>query len=307
MLIIDKIYRDICLPCCLFIVAAFMGAGVAEGRNLSLKEELMSYVRSCKAHIGIALITDANDTVCVNDGYRYPMNSVMKLYQAMAVADKLQKGGIPLDSMLSVSMKDLHAETYSPMHDEHADGDFHISLADVLRYSLQQSDNNACDILFDRITGISETDAYIRGLGLDGFAIRVDEKGMFANHDLSANNWNTPLTAAILINKLFTEKLFLPLYNDFLIETLNACSTGQNRLAKPLLKTGATIGHKTGTGFMSPDGFPQGINDVGFVKLPDGRHYAIAVFIESSCCDMDGTERMIADISSIVLKFMQGK
>ena len=58
---------------------------------------------------------------------------------------------------------------------------------------------------------------------------------------------------------------------------------------------------------MASDGFPQGINDVGFVKLPDGRHYAIAVFIESSCCDMDGTERMIADISSIVLKFMQGK
>ena len=66
------------------------------------------------------------------------------------------------------------------------------------------------------------------------------------------------------------------------------------------MQTNAVIGHKTGTGFTSLNGLPQGINDVGFVRLPTGRYYAIAVFIKSSQKNMVETEQIIADISEIV-------
>ncbi len=65
------------------------------------------------------------------------------------------------------------------------------------------------------------------------------------------------------------------------------------------METGAVIGNKTGTGFAS-DGLPLGINDVGFVRLPNQRSYAIAVFIRSSQVDMEATENMIGGISAIV-------
>lgn len=93
------------------------------------------------------------------------------------------------------------------------------------------------------------------------------------------------------------------IFQRFLTKTLNGCTTGENRLAKPLLPTNAVIGHKTGTGFPSADGHPQGINDVGFVRLPNGRSYSIAVFVKSSRYDMEKTERLIADVSEIVWRY----
>ncbi len=44
------------------------------------------------------------------------------------------------------------------------------------------------------------------------------------------------------------------------------------------------------------------VNDVGYVHLPDGRRYSIAVFIADSGYDMKTTEGFVADISAIVYK-----
>lgn len=265
-----------------------------------LKSKLEHYIQSCRAEIGVAVIMDAHDTICVNNASPYPMNSVLKLYQALAVADVLQKRGVALDSCILIEREELYSGTYSPLRDKYLSGKVSLSIAELLKYSLQQSDNIACDILFDRIVGLEETDKYIRTLGVEDFAIRANERDMFENHEASSKNWNYPLAAATLIYKLFTEPLYKPIYQKFLIETLVGCQTGKERLAEPFLQTNAVIGHKTGTGFTSLNGLPQGINDVGFVRLPTGRYYAIAVFIKSSQKNMVETEQMIADISEIV-------
>ncbi len=81
---------------------------------------------------------------------------------------------------------------------------------------------------------------------------------------------------------------------------MKTCEAGKNRLAMPLACTDAIIGHKTGTGFTLPDGRLMAINDVGYVHLPDGRSYSIAVFIENSGYDLPQTEAIIAEISKIV-------
>lgn len=273
-------------------------------KDNTLKSKLEHYIQSCHAEIGVAVIMDVHDTICVNNASPYPMNSVLKLYQALAVADVLQKRGIALDSCILIEPKDLYPGTYSPLRDKYPSGKVSLSIAELLVYSLQPSDNIACDILFDRIVGLEETDRYIRTLGVEDFAIRVNERDMFENHEVSRKNWNYPLAAATLIYKLFTESLYKPIDQKFLIETLVGCQTGEGRLAKPFLQTNVVIGHKTGTGFVSSNGLPQGINDVGFVKLPTGRYYAIAVFIKSSQKNMVETEQMIADISEMVYQYV---
>ncbi len=292
----NGIFRNIIYS---FIVAVTVFSG-ASAQEKQLKLALERYIRSCSAEIGVAVVTDRKDTICVNNEYPYLMNSVMKLYQAMAVAAVLQAQKISTDSLLCIQESELHPRTYSPMREAHPSGNFQIPIAGLLKYSLQQSDNNACDILFHHIIGIEATERYIQGLGIKNFAIRVNERDMYENHATSSENWNHPLSAALLINKLFTQQLYEPVYQNLLTETLISCTTGQNRLTKQLFPQRAVIGHKTGTGFSSPMGLPQGINDVGFVRLPNGRQYAIAVFIKSSPYDMQATEQMIADISEIV-------
>ncbi|MDE7378912.1 MAG: class A beta-lactamase [Paraprevotella sp.] len=281
-------------------IAVVMFPATSHAQGEALETVLDKYVRTHEAEIGIAVITDRHDTVCVNNNRRYPMNSVMKLYQAMAVANAMQRRGHRLDSVIAVRQNEMAGDTYSPMRDRYPSGDIHISVGDLLKYSLQQSDNNACDILFRHIISVAETDNYIRSLGVDGFSIAADEADMHADTSRVSDNWTRPLTAALLINRLFTEQLYDNEYWLFLLKTLNGCTTGASRLAKPFLSTNVVIGHKTGTGFPSADGHPQGINDVGFVRLPDGRCYSVAVFVKSSRYDMAETERMIAEISEIV-------
>lgn len=301
------IYRNIIKGLITFMTANIMLPVATQAQISAMKTTLKDYVRTHDADIGIAVITDRGDTVYVNNNRRYPMNSVMKLYQAMAVADMMQRRGHRLDSIITVSRKEMDEDTYSPMCDRYPNGNFRISIAELLKYSLQQSDNNACDILFRHVIDITETNRYIRSLGISGFAISATEADMHADTSLVNGNWNHPLAAAMLINRLFTEALYDNTYQHFLTETLNGCTTGENRLAKPLLPTNTEIGHKTGTGFPSADGHPQGINDVGFVRLPNGRSYSIAVFVKSSRYDMKETERLIADISEIVWREVRGK
>ena len=78
-----------------------------------------------------------------------------------------------------------------------------------------------------------------------------------------------------------------PLFRDaslqeFIIRTMTGCNTGPERLPKPLAATGAVIGHKTGSGDRNSTGALIGTNDIGFVQLPDGQHYTIAVFVKDS-------------------------
>jgi len=288
------------------ILATVMPHSTA-AKDFTLRKNIVGYVNSCRADIGVAVITDRHDTICVNNAELYPMNSVMKLYQAMAAADVLQRKGTPPDTAISIGQEEIHPTTYSPMRDRLPKGKIRMTVSELLKFSLQQSDNNACDILFGHIAGIAETNKYISSIGIEDFKICATEREMFSDNNMVYKNICSPLSAAMLINRLFTGHLFTNEYQRLLTETLNGCSTGTNRLPKPLIRTNAIIGHKTGTGFTSSDGFPQGINDVGFVQLPNGRHYSIAVFIKSSRCGMEETEQMIADISEIVYKAMSGR
>ena len=80
--------------------------------------------------------------------------------------------------------------------------------------------------------------------------------------------------------------------------------TGKDRLVAPLLDKKVTVGHKTGTGDLNAKGQQIGCNDIGFVLLPDGRIYSIAVFVKDSEENSQANSQIIADISRIVYKYV---
>ena len=282
-----------------------LGMLLTTNPSSELQTELENFISTCSAEIGVAVITDCGDTICVNAESPYPLHSVAKLHQAIAIADYLNNNEISLETKLAIQAYDLQPDTFSPLRDEHPSGEFAITIAELLKFSLQQSDNNACDLLFNRLLGIEATNAYIQSLGIEHFAIRHDERAMHANPQCANENWSTPQDAAELIYTLFTSNRFDNPYHRYIKSLLWGCETGKNRLAAPLSDTKARLAHKTGTGFDSEIGHPQEINDVGFVELPDGRHYAIAVFVKNSENELQTSEKMIADISAIVFRHFQ--
>lgn len=70
-----------------------------------------------------------------------------------------------------------------------------------------------------------------------------------------------------------------------------------------LLNTGATVAHKTSTGYKKTDGHLVGINDIAHIMLLDGRCYSTAVFVEKFAYGIKETNHLITDLSTIVLKY----
>lgn len=169
---------------------------------------------------------------------------------------------------------------------------------ELLAYMLQQSDNNASDIVLHGLGGTDYVERYLQRIGAKGVHVRNNEAEMHENNSLCYANSATPIGMASLMDKFDCE------FNDSVsIEIkrlMETCETGVNRLPKPLVGTSAIIGHKTGTGFTLPNGRLMAVNDAGYVHLSNGHHYAIAVFIENSGYEMTQTEAIIADISEIV-------
>lgn len=284
----------------LFIVTLSVLPVAAQINRAALEKQLKEVIAGKKAEVGIAVIINGKDTLTLNNDVRYPMMSVFKFHQALSVANYLEQNELPLSTLIHIRKSDLKPNTYSPLRDKYPQGDIDLSVGELLTYTLQLSDNNACDILFDYTGGTKKTDNYIRSLGIDHFSISQTEYDM--HRDLSAcyQNWTSPLDAAKLVELFVTRPLIADVYQEFIKHTMITCETGKDRLPKPLLNTKAVIGHKTGTGDINAEGQLIGINDVGFIYLPDGQRYTIAVFVKNSEESAPATAQIIADISQVV-------
>lgn len=268
-----------------------------------LEAKIREIADAADAQVGVALIIDGKDTLAVDGGGRYPLMSVMKFHQSVALLRYMDICGTGLDHELEIDKRDLRSGTWSPLRDEFPEGTV-MTVAELLRYTLQMSDNNACDILFDRFLDPHATDSTLRSLGLDGFAIDATEDEMHRDPDRCFDNWTTPLSAAALMDRLAAGTL--PVADaESLKEILLGCRTGEGRLPSPLKGTSARIGHKTGTSDMDENGRWTAVNDVGFVLLPDGRRYSIAVMVKDSGLGFEATEKIIADISAAVYEALR--
>lgn len=259
------------------------------------------------ARVGVAVIAPDGEMAVLNNQHRFPLMSVMKLHQAVAVLDSVGRSGLlSLDTPVRITADMLLKDTWSPMRDSFPDGTV-MPLAEVLRYSLQHSDNNACDILFDLFGTPVQMDSVLRSKGLDGFKIAYTEDDMHRDVNRSYDNCSTPLGVAQLIDRLLKWELLGVDETMFLVKTLAGCSTGNARIGGASLPAGTTIGHKTGTGDRNSRGKIIGVNDAGFVKVPGEAPYTLVVLVQDSGLSMAETERLIADISTIVYRYYMEK
>lgn len=279
---------------------------VSHDYKTGLEKELTAIADSAKGDVGIALIYDG-DTLTVNNDAIYPMMSVFKLHQAVALCRMFEENGTSLDSMMTLRRSELDPDTWSPMLKDHSGEEISLPMRRLLEYTLIESDNNASNEMFVRLMSPAACDSVIAGIIPRGsFEIRFNEAEMQNDHSRAYSNRTSPLGAAILIDRLFTDTLVGKSYQDFIKSALLRCQTGPDKISAALSETeGITIGHKTGSGYRDENGRLAASNDVAFVTLPDGRHYSLAVFVK----DFDGTDAeaaaTIARISAAVIKALE--
>lgn len=162
--------------------------------------------------------------------------------------------------------------------------------------------------MFERLVSVEETDSLITTvIPRSSFQITYTESEMSADHAKAYSNYTSPLGAAILMNRLFTDSLVSRDKQDFIKKTLGECETGKDRIVAPLLgKEGVTVAHKTGSGY-TENGILAAHNDVAYISLPNGTHYTLAIFVKDFKGDETQASKIAAKISAAVYSLLQDR
>lgn len=271
----------------------------AFAQERSLDREIRLLLADKDARVGVAVLFRDSLVVAHNAELRFPLLSVFKYPVALAVLHRMDRGGTSLDSLLDVRAEQLRPDTYSPLRDRFPARNLRISLGELLRYSVSMSDNNACDILIDYAGGIDSVNAYVRRLCVGDFTLVATEADMHVDLANQYLNAAAPATVTRLLQRADSALLFAPEYNAFLQKIMQETATGVDKL-KGLLPPSVVVGHKTGSSDRTPDGRKIGDNDAGYVILPSGERYYIAILISDSH-ESDATNAsIIARISRLV-------
>lgn len=269
-----------------------------QAQTTALQRQIQDLIRDADATVGVAVLTSGGESFAVNDTIGFAMLSTFKFPLAMAVLHQLDERGTPLDTALLITKADLLPDTYSPLRDSCPEGNFRLPVRRLIEYAITLSDNNACDILLRFIGGPAALQQYIRSIGIPGIAIAADEALMHRSPENVYLNHARPSSAALLIDRFLQGNLLSPAHQQFLKNTMIATSTGTDKL-RGMLPSSAIVGHKTGSSDRI-HGMKIADNDIGFVLLPDGTHYSIAVFVMNSRESDTANAALIARISKLV-------
>jgi beta-lactamase class A len=283
-------------------IAQQLGSG-----HEKLRKDLTQIIMPFKGKVGIVIVSiEDSAVIAINNNHHYPMLSVYKFPLALAVLDRVDKGTISLQQKIKITTEDLKANTWSPLRTKYPEGNIEMSIAELLDYTVSQSDNNTCDILFRFLGGTMQVNNYIHGLGISQISIAATEEEMSKSWDVQYTNWTEPLAMAKLLEGFYHGAYLSDSSTRFLMKLMVESSNSANRLKKYLPKH-VVLAHKTGTSNTNKAGMAAAVNDVGIVTLPDGRHLAITVFVSDSYEKFETNEAIIADISKTTLNYFMGR
>ena len=316
------------LPAALAICAPVLLHAQAADPNLArLRGEIERLSTPARGMVGVGIIhLESGRELFVNGAEPFPMASTFKVPVAVQLLDRVDKGQVRLDSMITLAPSDLHpgSGTLSSLFD---DPGVSLSLRNLIELMLLISDNSATDLVLKAAGGGRAVNERLAALGVSGISVDRPTIGLIADaigvKDLGPEReWTqagfrtraravtpeaqkaaatafyqdrrdtaTPEGMARLLQKVWRRQALTPASTDLLLDIMLRCETGAARI-KGLLPPTVEVMHKTGT-------LGIGVaNDVGIVRLPDGAgHVIITVFVKQSQADAAAQERVIAQVA----------
>lgn len=225
--------------------------------------------------------------------------SVFKFHVACAALDLVDKGKLSLDQKIFIKKSELY-NTWSPYKEKHPERNTEAALSEIIYYTVALSDNNLCDILIELVGGTQAVQKFMNSKGVKDFQIKYTERGMAINGwDSLFENYTTANSTVQLLKKFYDGKLLSKKSTDYLMKIMLGTKTGTNKIIEQLPK-GTPIAHKTGSSGKKDNFLTIAENDMGIITLPNGKHYAIAVYVSNSKESEAENCRIISDISKAV-------
>ncbi|WP_276877114.1 class A beta-lactamase, subclass A2 [Chryseobacterium joostei] len=290
----------------LFISLCLFSLHVKSQIIQDLRNKINTITSTKNATVGISVkgIED-KDTLSINGNKETPLMSVFKFHIALAVLNRVDKGKLKLNQKFFIKKEDLMPETWSPIREEYPEGNMYLTLDQLLRYTVSHSDNNGCDILLNIIGGTDSVQKFINQQGIKDFTIKVNEQQM-SSFDKFYLNTTTPLATTDLLEKFYNGKVLKKETTKYLYQIMVETSRGLTWM-KAGLPAGTELAHRTGISSRNENNLRAAMNDVGIVKLPNGKHFILSVYLKNINEEMAVTEKIIADISHAVWEYYTNK
>jgi beta-lactamase class A len=255
------------------------------------------------------------------------MQSVFKVPIALAVLGAVDRGALRLDASIRVGLADL-SPGVSPLAERvRRDGAQIVTLGELLRLMVVESDNSAADLLLRQIGAPAGVARYLASQHLAGIDVSLSERQnaevyfdlpfpasaadpltafsqaidaepaarrLEAAKAYSRDRRNTATADAFvdMLARVEQGALISPSSTAMLLDWMTASTSFPGRI-KGQLPAGTRAAHKSGTSGTT-DGITAATNDAGLVTLPDGSHLALAVFVKDSADESAARDDLIA-------------
>jgi beta-lactamase class A len=260
-----------------------------------LQAKLNDLSKVTQGPVGVAaMLIETKQEVVLNGDYHYPMQSVYKLPIAMAILDRVDAGTLSLDQKVAVRPGDFVSRREHNIATDYPNGG-DLTVRTLLTYMITESDGTACDALIKLFGGPAEVNKYVRELGVQGIEIARYEREMYADPEVTTQNWSTPKAMLEILRLLHEGNVLSESMRNSLLSDMIRSSRGQNRI-KAGVPVGVTVAHRPGTSG-TYDGITRATNDVGLITLPNGKTLALVVFVSDTKADEKTREGVIADIA----------
>ena len=289
----------------LVLIALVLQISIHAQSEKVLETQIKQIIESKNLSAGISIknIEDQKG-LNINGNNRMPMMSVFKFHIALAVLHQVDQGKLKLNHQFFIKKEDLLPNTWSPIREEFPDGNINLTLNQLLRYTVSHSDNNGCDILLKIIGGTETVQKFINKQGIKDFVIKVNEADM----NWENQYWNVTTANATnkLLEKFFKGKVLTKENTQYLYQIMVETSRGLTWMKAGLPKD-IELAHRTGLSNTNASGLRAAMNDVGIVKLPNGKHFILSVYLKNITEEREATEKIIADIAKATWNYYINK
>ena len=267
--------------------------------TMDLRQQIAQIAQSVPGRVGIsARVVETGESVDWHGDEQFPMQSVYKFPIAMAVLHQVDQRKLTLNQTVHVDPSEyISKQQHSPLRDKYPTG-ADVSVSELLRYAVSESDGSASDVLMRLAGGPSTIMAYLKGLGIKSIIVANTEKELGSDQTIQYRNWAKPNEAVALLTLFQQGQGLSTASRSYLLKLMTDTETGLHRL-KGQLPAETVVAHKTGTA-STVNGVTAATNDIGLITLPNNRHLAIAVFVADAKADVATREAVIARLAKAV-------
>src|SRR5690349_14222741 len=202
-----------------------------------LADEVKKIASVTNGPVGAAFaLLGTNEAVSIEGTRHFPMQSVYKFPLAILVLRQVDAGKLNLDQRIAIKPADFVTDREFTIRRAYPKG-AELSLREVMRYMISESDGTAFDALLRLIGGPEKATQGLRELGVENINIARSEKEMAENWRVSYENWTTPETAVELLKLLEEGNVVSKASHDLLWDLMVNSRPGAKRI-KGLLPAG---------------------------------------------------------------------